>query len=47
MFYEIYKGYKQEKIKNKAEKNAGCLRIISHYGNFAGIIIFPLDDNEF
>ena len=44
MFYEIYKGYQTRKNKKQSgEKRWLFEEIISHYGNFAGIIILPFN----
>ena len=44
MFYEIYKSHKTRKNKKRTgEKRWLFEEIISQYGNFAGIIIFPFN----
>ena len=44
MFYEIYKSYQTRKNKKQSgEKRWLFEEIISQYGNFAGIIIFPFN----
>jgi hypothetical protein len=46
MFYRNLQRLQTRKNKKQSGEKRCCLRIISHYGNFAGIIIFPPDDKR-